>query len=153
MPIKKIPKNKKFTRILTKNVLIIITLIIITIGVYVFVKKDTSVILDDQNTLEDQELIQKDIDDLVQKVSTHYLLPTGEEPVVATVTDAQALSVEQEFYKDVENGDRVMLYIQNKRAINYSPSRDIIINVGPIISDEESVNPVEEQQEVIVDEE
>lgn len=68
----------------------------------------------------------------ITKVKKHMMLPIGEEPTIATITDAAALIKEQEFYKGAQNGDQVLLYMKAKKAIIYSPSRDLIVNAGPI---------------------
>lgn len=54
-------------------------------------------------------------------------------PRVAIVTDPVLLTEEQEFYRGVEAGDVLVLFEESKRAILYSPRRDIIVNVGPIV--------------------
>jgi len=60
------------------------------------------------------------------------LLPEDVEPQIATITDIDKLREENpEFYKNAENGDNLLIYPQ--KAIIYSPSRNIIVNVAPII--------------------
>ena len=80
----------------------------------------------------DQEEAQKEIDELVEQVSKHILLPKDEEPVIATVVDARALVKEQPFYHNVRNGDKLLIYPNTLRALIYSPERDILVNVGPV---------------------
>lgn len=142
------PAKKRKTIKINKRPLIIgssLAIIVIALIFFVFVNKDNSVVINENQEQIDQEQIDK----IIEKVSDHYLLPQGENPVIATVTDAAVLSTEQEFYKDVVNGDNIILFIESKRAIIYSPSRDIVVNVGPIVSDEEeAVAPVEEVEEV-----
>ncbi len=70
---------------------------------------------------------------VMEDVSNLMLLPEGELPVMATVTNAEDLKKEQAFYADVLNGDKVLIYVQNQKAIIYSPSRDVIVNVGPVV--------------------
>ena len=139
--------KKQIKKGVEKKTLVVPVLLVVAIAVSFFVYSDTSVVIDD-NKEQTEEVLQKENNELLEKISNHYLLPVGEEPMIATVTDADMLSVEQEFYKDVENGDKVILYIQNQRAIIYSPTKDVIINVGPIISDD-STDPVEELVEEI----
>jgi hypothetical protein len=83
-----------------------------------------------------QELAQQEIDKVLDRVRIHMLLPDDEEPVMATVVDAQSLAQEQDFYKDASNGDRVIVYQKAQKAILYNPDKDIIVNVGPIFLDE-----------------
>lgn len=67
------------------------------------------------------------------KVGRHYLLPTGETPVLATVTDKSQVSAL--FLKNAQNGDQILIYQRNRLAIVYRPSIDKIIAVGPVTYD------------------
>lgn len=82
--------------------------------------------------LSAQQIQQRQVASLVAKVGNLMLLPTGETPVVATITDASSLKAQQPFYKDAQNGDMIMVYTKAERAIVYRPSENKIINVGPI---------------------
>ena len=79
-----------------------------------------------------QEETQKEIERLIKKVRKHILLPENEEPIVATVVDADALAREQPFYHNIRNGDKLLIYQNALRALIYSPERDILVNVGPV---------------------
>ena len=76
---------------------------------------------------------QAQVKDLINKVGKLVILPTGEDPVMATINDAASLIKEQVFYKNAINGDVVLVYQKAAKAIVYSPSRNIIVNVGPVI--------------------
>lgn len=69
---------------------------------------------------------------LVSEVSELMLLPS-ETPTVATVTDKAALSA-QEFFAPAENGDKVLIFTEAKKAILYRPSQKKIVNVAPLIT-------------------
>jgi len=75
----------------------------------------------------------EDLAVVMQSVSELMLLPEGELPLMATVTNAEDLKKEQAFYENVMNGDKVLIYQQNQKAIIYSPSRNVIVNVGPVV--------------------
>lgn len=79
-----------------------------------------------------KQVEQTQVNDLLAKVGKLVILPTGETPVVATINDAAALIKEQVFYKGAKNGDVVIVYQKAAKAIVYSPSRNIIVNVGPV---------------------
>ncbi|MEI8361478.1 MAG: hypothetical protein WCG01_05085 [bacterium] len=79
-----------------------------------------------------KEMAKKESDALIAKVKRLMVLPENEEPVVATVTDKDALSKEQPFYQDAHNGDRVIAYMAARKAIIYDPVNDKIVNAGPI---------------------
>jgi heme/copper-type cytochrome/quinol oxidase subunit 2 len=85
-----------------------------------------------------QEMAKKEAQTLVAKIGKLIMLPADEEPTIATVTDVDALKKEQPFYRDAQNGDKVIIYMQAKKAIIYNEARDILVNVGPIFLNEDS---------------
>lgn len=68
---------------------------------------------------------------LVESVGKLMMLPKNEEPTVATVSDKTKL-LDQPFFINAENGDKVLIYTNAKKAILYRPSINKIIEVGPI---------------------
>ncbi len=70
---------------------------------------------------------------LIAKVGKLVILPTGEQPVIATINDASSLIKQQAFYTGAIDGDVVLVYQKAAKAIVYSPSRNMIVNVGPVI--------------------
>ena len=66
---------------------------------------------------------------VIEAVSRHMILPTTT-PQVAAVEDSVRLSSSQPFFKDVLNGDVVLMY--KAMIIVYRPSKDIIVTVGDI---------------------
>lgn len=82
--------------------------------------------------LTDAERAQKELKAAMSAVSKHMILPEGDEPVLATVTDAEALAKQQAFFTGAVNGDQLLLFPRNLKAVIFSPSRNKIINAGPI---------------------
>lgn len=74
---------------------------------------------------------KKAVDGVVAKVSKLMVLPKGEVPTIATVSDKSKL-VEQSFFQNAEDGDAVLIYQKAGSAILYRPSENRIINVGPV---------------------
>jgi hypothetical protein len=70
-------------------------------------------------------------DAVVQRVSRHILLPSGEQPTVATVSDANKVR-NQAFFAHAATGDKVLIYANAKKAYLYRPSIDRIIEVAPL---------------------
>ena len=63
-------------------------------------------------------------------VGRHYTLPTGEDPALATVTDATKLQTP--FLKRAHNGDKLLVYEKSGIALIYRPSIDRLVAVGPV---------------------
>ena len=91
---------------------------------------------------------EEEIEEVIEQLSRHMVLP-AENPQIATVVDAESLRQEQEFYADVENGDKIIVFLESRRAVAFSPDRDIIVNVGSLLFEE----PVEEASEEVTNEE
>jgi len=83
---------------------------------------------------QNSEEAKQELADAVVKVGKLMVLPEGDEPILATVTDAEKLKAEQPFYAMVENGDKVLVFPKSQKAVIYSPSKNKLVNVGPIVS-------------------
>jgi hypothetical protein len=66
--------------------------------------------------------------ELIKKISDHMTLP-DEKPTIATVEDKKKLT-SQSFFKNAQNGDKVVMYTKAKKAILYRPSEDKVIEVA-----------------------
>lgn len=85
--------------------------------------------------------VQADTKALVDRVGKLMELPTGETPTIATIQDKDKLK-DQPFFKDAQNGDKILIYAQAKKAIIFRESNNKIINVGPIaINDTSQTTP------------
>lgn len=78
-----------------------------------------------------QVVTQKENIQLLEKVSKLMLLPEGEEPTIATVSDTEALK-DQAFFTKAQKGDKVLIYTKAKKAILYSVLLNKIINISTI---------------------
>ena len=81
-----------------------------------------------------EEISKKERDDLLEKVRKLIILPEDKQPAISTIQDIDKLAEAQPFFEKAQNGDRVIIY--EDRAIIYSPSRNILINVGPVYTQE-----------------
>lgn len=77
-----------------------------------------------------QELNKKEVDNVVAAVGKLIVLPTDQQPTVATIQDVVALAKEQPFFNGAENGDKLLFY--QDKAIIYSTKYDKLVNVGPV---------------------
>ncbi|MDD5290949.1 MAG: hypothetical protein PHZ04_02425 [Patescibacteria group bacterium] len=111
----------------------IIFIAVIAFGAWSFVQyQNTNAQLKQLSTVEGQQAVaQKETQDLLNKVGQFIILPKGETPIVATITDPDKLAAGQAFYQGSIKGDKVLVYNKAKKAIIYSPSRNVLVNVGP----------------------
>lgn len=77
------------------------------------------------------EFARLETEKLITAVGRLMELPIGEEPTVATITDHEKLK-SQQFFANSQNGDKVIIYTEAKRAILYRPGTNKIIDVAPI---------------------
>ena len=68
---------------------------------------------------------------LVELVGKLIELPKSETPTIATVSDKSKLS-DQPFFANSENGDKVLIYANSKKAYIYRPSINKIIEVASV---------------------
>ena len=74
---------------------------------------------------------KQEVDALVAKIGKLIVLPTGENPTVATVSDPTALK-DQPFFASAQKGDKVLIYAQAKKAILFSVEMNKVIDVAPL---------------------
>ena len=79
----------------------------------------------------------KEVEETMKKISRLILLPEGETPVLATVSDKEKLK-NYPFFTQAENGDQVLIYVAAKKAILYRPSIEKVIDVAPVKTEGET---------------
>ncbi len=80
---------------------------------------------------------QQENQTVIAQVGKLMLLPQGEQPTIATVSDKSKLSG-QAFFKNAEDGDEILVYPNAQLAIIYRPSINKIVNVAPLFTDQSS---------------
>lgn len=80
------------------------------------------------------EAADAQVTDTIARVSELIMLPEGEEPTIATVTDPDRLK-DQEFFKNAKVGDRVLLYTKARKAFLYDPVAHRLVEVAPITTE------------------
>jgi len=93
------------------------------------------------NQAKDQKVNQQEIMAVVAKVKQLMIVPENELPQMAEISNAALAIKEQPFYAGSQNGDKVLVYLSARKAIIYSPARNIIVNVGPIYMNNEAPAP------------
>ena len=71
--------------------------------------------------------------EIIEKVGRLVVLPTKEQPTLATVSDPEQLK-DQPFFAKAKKGDKVLVYSVAKKVILYDPVADKIVEVAPINS-------------------
>lgn len=74
---------------------------------------------------------EKEITQITRHLSKFMQLPSDSMPTLATVTDKDKL-INEEFFKQAENGDKVLIYLAEGKAILYRPSTRKVIDVAPV---------------------
>lgn len=117
-----------------KNIILILIILVIALaGVATyFYKKSTTGDLQTKASLAEVRSLSK-------RVGRLMVLPEGETPTIATVSDPDALK-DQEFFADAKKGDKVLIYSNARKAILYDPEADKIITIAPLNVDA-SKNP------------
>jgi|SRR5581483_9799999 len=110
-----------------KLILIAVIVVAIALAAYFFLQYQKA----QQQLKNPTAAAKEEVHSLVAKVGQLMELPKGEDPTVATVSDKTKLA-SQPFFANAENGDKVLIYTQAKKAILYRPSENKIINVAPI---------------------
>ena len=82
----------------------------------------------------------------MNRVGKLIVLPEGEQPTVATVSDAESLR-EQPFFAQAKNGYKVLIYTNARKAILYDPLSNKIVDVAPLNIGETAPKEDEDQPE------
>lgn len=117
-------KTKRFFRKYFPIIMILLVVVLAATSVYFYRKANN-----DPNAAT-----QAEVKSLVNKVGRLMVLPDGEIPTIATVSDPEALQ-DQVFFLDAKKGDKVLIYSGARKAILYSPEFNKIINIAPLNSE------------------
>ena len=74
---------------------------------------------------------REETEKLVAQVGKLIVLPEGETPTVATVSDPEKLN-NQPFFAKAKQGDKVLIYTNAKKALLYDVENNKIVEVAPI---------------------
>lgn len=74
---------------------------------------------------------QEEVASLMAAVGRLIVLPEGEVPTVATVSNPEKLK-DQAFFVNAKAGDKVLIFTNAQKAFLYSPTSNRVINVAPL---------------------
>lgn len=86
---------------------------------------------DDTSNAQNPGKIEEETEDLITAVGELIVLPEGEEPTIATVTDPSKLR-DQVFFSNAKTGDKVLIYTKARKAILYDPKANKLLEVAPL---------------------
>lgn len=105
---------------------ILVGAMVLSFGTAVYFYNEYSGLKQDPN-----KVAQEEVSKLVAQVGKLIVLPEGETPTIATVTDLEKLK-DQSFFAKAKTGDKVLIYADAKKAILYNPESNKIVEVAPI---------------------
>lgn len=117
-------KTKSFFRRYFSLIMVVLVVLLALTSIY-FYRKATN---------DPDAASQAEVKSLVAKVGKVMVLPEGETPTIATVSDPEALR-DQAFFVDAKKGDKVLIYSNAKKAILFDPSANKIVNIAPLNTD------------------
>lgn len=124
-------KLKRAGRFLARNwwKILIVIVILVALGLFASEYMNTR---DQLNQLKNPKTAgQTEIQIVTDQVGKSVDLPGTETPTLATVSDASKLK-NQAFFKNAENGDKVLIYTKTGRALLYRPSSKKVIEYSNV---------------------
>lgn len=76
---------------------------------------------------------------LSESVAKQTEVPQDETPNVATITDVTHLQ-NQDFFKEAQNGDKILIYEKQKIIVLYRPNQDRVIATAPVLFNQKPEN-------------
>ena len=86
---------------------------------------------------QDGSLSVEETNKVLGRVGQLLVVPEGTIPLVATIINVEELQAQQAFYQSAQNGDILIIYPSTQKAVIYNPRDDILVNVGPVILDQQ----------------
>jgi hypothetical protein len=132
-------KPKKMKKIVIFCLIFLAVFVLLGTNFYFYLKykKETSNKSQVQNRQQEkspteEEKAKFELNSIKEKIGQFFDLPSDEEPVLATVTDIEKIKG-QKFFTKAQNGDKVLIYTQNKKAILFRPGTGKIIEASTIL--------------------
>lgn len=107
----------------TRIIALLLALLVIAVGAGVYFYQKAAETPREQATSE--------LDTIVARVGRLMVLPEGEMPTLATVSDPEKLK-SQPFFAHAQKGDAVLIYAIARKAILYNPTLNKIVEIAPV---------------------
>ncbi len=121
----------------SKKIIIVIVALLLAFAAY-FIWKNTQQKKADNPQVQTAK-IEEQKNKVLEKVKMLVAIP-DETPIFFTVSNAELLKSQQEFFKDSQNGDVLLVFEKNKILILYRDNPTQIVNMGPL-TNSTSTNP------------
>lgn len=132
--------NKKKLKVGKKKLLLLVVILALVGGLVFFgLKYKNANDKVNKITGNPQESAKLEVEIITERVGKLTDLPK-ETPTLATVQDKEKLK-NQAFFANAENGDKVLIYTQAKKAYLFRPSTNKIINIAPVNIGDQSAQP------------
>lgn len=143
--------KKLITRLWFQPYTPIIFIVLIALGFYHFgypyiaekAKSGVVIRIGGKGTIAEDDDKTATISALINKVKGLMELPEEEEPEIVTITDIEKFK-DQPFFKKANNGDKLLIYKNSRKAILYDANGNRILDVGPIADATESARQLQE---------
>lgn len=109
-----------------KKILVLVAIIVISLASYGWYQSRIHKIEVGHDFSAEQE------DMIIQAVSQKMVVSNNERPRIFGVTDRELGFTGDSFFDLAKEGDIVLIYEQEGKAILWSPSRDRVVNAGPV---------------------
>lgn len=131
-----VAKSKRdFKPMLRLGVEVLLVIAVFGLGLYAWSLAASNNDLKSQNEKlnnDPQALVDKQNNDLLNKIGALMQLPSNETPTIANVNNAAQAKQQSAFFANAQNGDKVLMYVKTGEAILYRPSTNKIILVAPL---------------------
>lgn len=95
-----------------------------------------------------QAVSAEEVAKITTEISKFMRLPDNEQPTVLTVNNVDQLKKQQQFFEHAKDGDKVLIYQQNRRAILYRPTDKKVIEVTPIAFNDQQNTQTSQQTQI-----
>lgn len=119
-------KNNKMPKFYKIAIILLVLFFVFSVGFAGFYYKKVKDLTKSESALKDAKL-----NEIIEKVGKLIVLPQGEIPTLATVSDPSQLQ-NQPFFRSAKKGDIVLVYINAKKAILYDPVANKVIDIAPL---------------------
>lgn len=127
----KLGLRKSLNLMLSKKIIVLAVLFLlmlsISFNIFLYFKFRKEKVL----VIKPQSVVQNPALEIPAKLGQLMQLPQDEQPQVFIISGNTPR--DQDFIKEAKNGDALLLYLKNQKAILFDPQKNRILKVGPLI--------------------